>query len=267
MLSLFLAANLFLLSIFVVIYLTVFSSDHIIKVMRSDGYSTMVSSELQSRMEDLCDASGFDKEFASRFVRNYNVKKAVEDYVTSFYTGSDTLVETTGFKQQLYDSIDEYIEEKGITVSDETRKNISYFVDEAAEIYVDQISIPFFSNIANYIENTRVTMNVVLGFLAFMTLVIVGIIWFTNTYKHRRYRFLFIGTAGAALSSAILPTVVLLSGKIKKINLSTRSIYNLFVDYFSSIFYDMYICTGVLLFASAIFLYLYIRHRNHVLRS
>ena len=267
MLSFFLAADLFFLSVFLVVFLTVFQSDHMIGIMRSDGYYSMVSSELQSRMEDLCDASGFNREFAEKFVKGYDTKKAVEDYVSSFYNGNTTLVDTTAFKQELYSAVDRYTEEKNIEVSDETRKNISYFVDEAAQIYVDQISIPFFSTIANYIENTRVTMNIIISSLAVFGLVIIGIILFTNNYRHRRYRYLFIGFAGATVCSAILPAFVLISGKLRKVNLTDRSLYNLFVDYFSSIFYQMYIWTGILFFISGILIYLYIRHYRRVLNS
>ena len=60
-LSFFLAFALFLLSVCAVLYTTVFSKDYILNIMRSNGYYDMVRSELQSQMENLVDASGFDK--------------------------------------------------------------------------------------------------------------------------------------------------------------------------------------------------------------
>ena len=192
------------------------------------------------------------------------VRKAVEEYIASFYTGSSTLVETTSFKQKLYSAIEEYIQEKKITVSDETKGNIAYFVNEAADIYVTQISIPFFSTIANYIYKARSILNIVFISLSIVALVIAGIIFFTNEFKHRRFRYLFLGTTGAALTVLILPTVVLLSNKITKVNLVTRSLYTLFVNYFNGVFYSFYIWAGILVALSVVFMFLYVKHYRRV---
>ena len=260
MLSFFLAFALFLLSVCAVMYSTVFSKNYILNIMRNNGYYEMVRSELQSQMENLVDASGFDKEFADSFVRSCNIQDAVEKYISAFYSGETTLVDTISFKQKLYAAIDVYISDKNIKVNDETNVNISYFVNEAADIYVAQISIPFFSTIANYIYKGRSVLNAVTASLAVFALVVIAIIFFTNKYKHRRFRYLFIGSSAGMLAVTVLPTVVFISDRIRKINLTTRSIYNLFVDYFNGLFSSFYIWAGVLLAASVFLLILYIRH-------
>ncbi len=259
-LAFFLAFVLFLLSVCMVLYFTIFSKDYILQTMKSNSYYTMVKSELQSRMEDLTDASGFDKEFAAEFVKNYDIVTAIDEYIASFYSGENTLVRTTTFKQQLYAAIESYIQEKNIKLTDDSDTNIAYFVNEATDIYVDQISITFFSRIANYIYKAKTILNIVTGSLAVMALVIIGIIYFTNQYKHRRFRYLFLGSTGAFLAVAILPTILLLSDKLKKINLSTRSLYNLFVNYFNGLFYNFYIWSGVLLAVSVVLFTLYVQH-------
>ena len=265
MLSFFLAFALFLLSCCAVLYFTVFSKDHIINIMRTSGYYDMVSSELQSRMEDLVDASGFDKQFADDFVKNCNVQKAVEEYVSSFYSGYSTLVDTTAFRQELYAAVDAYITDKSITVNEDTDKYIAYFINEAAQIYVDQISIPFFSAIANYISKARDRLNAAAITTGVFALIIAAVILFSNRYRHRRYKYLFISSAGAALALTVLPSAVLLSGVIGKINLTTRSIYNLFVNYFNTLFYSFYIWAGISAAFSVIMLALYVRHYRRAL--
>lgn len=263
-LSFFLAFVLSLLSVCIVVTCTIFSSDYMIDTMRTNGYHEMVKSELQTDLEDLVDASGFEKQFVDSFVKKLDIRKAVEEYIASFYTGSSTLVETTSFKQKLYSAIEEYIQEKKITVSDETKGNIAYFVNEVADIYVTQISIPFFSTIANYIYKARSILNIVFISLSIVALVIAGIIFFTNEFKHRRFRYLFLGTTGAALTVLILPTVVLLSNKITKVNLVTRSLYTLFVNYFNGVFYSFYIWAGILVALSVVFMFLYVKHYRRV---
>lgn len=266
-LAFFLAFALFLLSCCAVLHFTVFSKDYMLGLMRNNGYYEMVRSELQSGLENLVDASGFNKQFSEDFARSYDIQKAVEEYISSFYSGDSTLVNTVPFKQQLYSAIDVYIADNNITVTDETRKNISYFVNEATQIYVAQISIPFFSTIANYIYKARNVLNIVTVSLGVFALVIVAVIFFTNSYKHRRFRYLFMASSGAALAVLVLPTLLLLSDKVRKINLETRSIYSLFVNYFNTLFYNFYIWAGVLTVISVILFVLYVKHYKHVLNS
>lgn len=258
-LSFFLAFALFLLSVCAVLYSTVFSKNYILNIMRNNGYYEMVRSELQTEMEHLVDASGFDKDFADSFVKSCDIQEAVEKYISAFYSGEETLVDTITFKQQLYAAIDVYIKDNNIKVNDETKANISYFVNEAAEIYVAQISIPFFSTIANYLYKGRGVLNAVTASLAVFALVIIAMIYFTNRYKHRRFRYLFIGSSAGLLAVLVLPTFVFIADKIRKINLTTRSTYNLFVDYFNGLFSSFYIWAGVLAVASVLFLILYIK--------
>lgn len=262
-LSFFLAFIIFLLSVCIVLYSTVFSKEYMFSVMRSNGYYSSVSSELRSRMEDLCDASGFEKEFADEFVKSYDMQNAVEDYISAFYSGDNTLVDTNHFKQQLHLAVQEYTAEKNINVNNDMQTNINYFVNKAADIYVNHISIPFFSIFGNYVYKLRDTLNVITFSLAAAALIITAIIFFTNEYKHRRCRYMFYASAGSALAVLLLPTIVLLSGKIKKINFTDVSSYNLFVNYFSGLFYSFYIWAGALAVISALFFYLYVKHYRH----
>ena len=264
-LSFFLAFALFLLSVCAVLYTTVFSKDYILNIMRSNGYYDMVRSELQSQMENLVDASGFDKEFADSFVKSCDIQGAVEKYVSSFYSGDKTLVDTISFKQDLYAAIDVYINDNNLKVADESRANISYFVNEAAEIYVTQITIPFFSTIANYIYKARTILNITTVSLAVFAAIIIAVIFFANKYKHRRYKYLFISCCGGLLTVLILPTVLFIMDIVRKINLNTRSIYNLFVNYFNNMFSSFYIWAGVLMAASIVTLVLYIKHYKHAI--
>ena len=206
------------------------------------------------------DASGFEKAFADRFVDELDIEKDLTKYISSYYIGDNTLVDTTAFKQNLYSAIDVYVKEKNIGVTQETKKNIAYFVNEATKIYVTQISIPFFSTMANYVYKLKTAFIITTASLAVFAIIMICIIWFTNRYKHRRFRYLFYGAAGGFLAVVILPTVVLMSGKTRKVNFLSRSLYNLFVDYFNGLFYSFYIPAGILFLSSLCFFLQYLKH-------
>jgi len=242
----FLSFVLFLLSICMVLRFTVFSKDYMLGIMDHKGYYNMVRNELQSRLTDLVHASGFEEEFAVSFANGYDVKNAVQNYIDSFYSKSSTLVDTTEFKQQLHIAVEEYAKLKNIEIDTETENNIIYFVNEAASIYVAQISIPFFSTVGKYIDTLNTAINITIGVLIAIALGISAVIFFTNRYKHRRFRYLCYGLTGATLATVIIPLVVSFSDKIDKVNINTRSLYNLFVGYFTNFFMYFYICAGVL---------------------
>lgn len=240
----FLSFVMFLLSICIVLKFTVFSQNYMLTTMDNDGYYGMVKTELQSRLTDLGYASGLDAEFAVDFAGSYDVKKAVETYIGSFYSGEDTIVDTTTFRQQLYSAVNDYAVQKKISIDTETENNIIYFVNEAASIYVDQIAIPFFSVIGKYIGGLSTAINITIIVLVAMTLGISAVIFFTNRYKHRRFRYLCYGLTGASLATLVIPVLVSLSDKITKVNINTRSLYNLFVGYFTNLFMCFYLCAG-----------------------
>ena len=242
----FLSFVLFLLSICIVLRFTLLSKNYMLGIMDNKGYYSMVRNELQSRLTDLVHASGFDEEFAVSFANGYDVKNAVENYIDSFYSKNTTLVDTTEFKQQLHGAVEEYAKQKNIQIDSETENNIIYFVNEAASIYVDQISVPFFSTIGKYIDTLYSAVNITTGVLIAMTFGISAVIFFTNRYKHRRFRYLCYGLTGAALAAFVIPLIVSVSDKITKVNINTRSLYNLFVGYFTNFFMYFYICAGIL---------------------
>lgn len=258
--SFFLSLTLFLASVCAVVELTVFSKDYMLNRMDASGYYSMVKYELQNQLKNLGDASGFDASFAQSFTESYDVKKAIENYIQSFYAGDSTLAETVGFKQQLYAAVEDYAKEKNIVITDEMNDGIAYFISEAADIYANQIDIPLFSVIGTHMYNAQSVINIILVSLGIMVLVIAAIIFFTNEFKHRRYKYLCYGLIGGALTTAVLPTAVLFSDKIARINITTRSLYNLVVSYFNNMFYCLYIPVIVMLILAAVTFIMYVKY-------
>lgn len=226
--------------------------------MNSSGYYAMVKTELIAELQSLGKASGFDDEFSEKFVNSLDIQDSVEKYISSFYSGESTLVDTISFKQQLYKAIDQYIIDKNY--SNVSNDSIDYFVNSAADIYINQISIPFFSTIANYIYKASPYITIIILVLFAAALAIMAIIFFTNKYRHRRFRYLCYGLSGACLTTVVIPCFVFLSGKIPQINISTRSLYNLFVNYFNGLFMNFWIYVIITLIFALFTLFFYIKY-------
>lgn len=258
---------LFLFSICIVVESTVFSKEYMLNVMSSNGYYSMVQDEFLGSMKSLGNASGLNEEFSEQFVKEIDIQHSIEDYISAFYSGDSTLVDTTSFKQQLYTALDRYIEENNIDKNTVSNQNIAYYVDEAAAIYVNEISIPFFSTVANYIYKAQQPFLILTIGLGITALILIAVIFFTNKFTHRKFRYICYGFSGAFLSVLIIPAIIQLSDKISKINLNTRSLYSLFVNYANGIVTNFWICSLVLLFLSVITFVLYINYYKRATSS
>lgn len=247
-LSFMLSLCLFLLSIVVILDITVFSKEFMKNIMNSNDYYSIVKDELRDELKILGNASGMTPELVDSFVDTLDIQNAVDEYIDSFYSDKDTLVDTISFKQNLYASLENYIEEKNLDRDKINGESLNYLVEEASRKYVNIISIPFFSVIGNYIPKIQSIMNYITAGLIIMILILTGIIIFTNSFKHRRYRYLTYGLGGGALNVLLIPMIVFFSGKIEQINFANRSLYSLFVNYANSFF------AGFWFFAAAYFI-------------
>lgn len=256
-LSFMLAFTLFLFSICMVLRLTVFSPNFMTNVMADTAYNDMVKDELTDKLKSLGNASGLDEKFVQNFVRDIDLIEVETEYISAFYSGEKTLVDTTKFKQNMRNALDKYIEDNNIDKSKANDKNLSYLIDEASAEYVNQVSIPFFSVIGNYIHKLDTPLRIAEISLGVFALIIATVIIFTNEYKHRRYKYLCYGCSGAFLAVTAIPVAAFASGFIPKVNIGTRSLYNLFVGYFNSLFMHFWFFSGALLFLSVLTFFLF----------
>lgn len=240
-----LAAVMFLLAIGINVKLTIFSKDFMFNVMAEQDYYSMIKDELKGSLRNLGHASGLTDEFVDDFVNSMDIRQIEYDYISAFYTGESTPVDTIKFKQDFRTALDKYIDEKGIDKKTVSEENVSYMIENATTIYVNEVSIPFFSTIAIYIQKYEPLLNGVLIGLAVAAAVIIAIISFTNSFVHRRYRYICYGFTSAFLCTLTIPLIVFISGYISKVNIATRSLYNLFVTYFNMFFTNFYIYAGI----------------------
>ncbi len=262
-LSFFLAVSLFFLGIACIVKFSLFSQDFMMNAMASQGYSAMIQDELKSDLKNLGHASGLTDEFVDKFVDSLDISGVEYDYVKAFYSGDNTLVDTATFKQQLYAALDQYVIDTGMDPEKVSQENVDYLVEKATSIYVNDVSIPFFSTIANYVYKYDGPLTILIAGLAVFAAIIAFLIIFTNEFVHRRYRYLCYSFTTTALSLAVIPTVVFVSGYITKIGIATRSLYNLFVSYFSSFFMYFYFASAVFAVAAIIcFLVFYKRYKR-----
>lgn len=263
----FLACILFLLSACITLRLTFFSNDYMKQVMAEHEYYNQVKDELKTKLTSLSHASGLNEEFVDNFVDKLDLNQEINDYVDGYYNGNSTLIDTISFKQKFRAAIDNYVEEHNVEKSKVSESSVEYLMNEATEIYQNEISIPFFSVAANYINKLSTPLNIVMFGLAVAALVLCVIIYFTSSFKHRAFRYFSYAFGGAAISCAVIPSVVYISGFIEKINISTRSLYNLFVNYFNGAFAYFWFFAAAFLIISAASFFVFKRKHDKLVKG
>ncbi len=241
----------------IILKATVFSRDYMITTMGDTGYYPMVKDEFRTHMKNLGHASGLSDEFVDEFTEEIDFRMEITQYIESFYSGEKTLVNTTSFKQTLKNKVNRYIEDNHIDKEKASEADIDYMISEATDIYVRQISIPFFSVIANYIHNLSTPLTITIVVLILLAAGIGCILYFTNEYKHRRYRYLCYAFTTAFLLDTIIPSFIFITGIIGKVNLATRSLYSLFVGYFTGMFSYFYLFAGFNLLMAVVCFFLF----------
>ena len=254
-LSFVLSFVLFFLSLSTVFQFTLLNSEFIYGSMNSTSYFLDKRDEVTKSLINLGNASGFDKEFFDGLVDELMVNEDTHSYLKAYYSGEKQHLDTTNFKRVLNDAIDEYVEEKHI--ENINRKNIDYFVSKAALIYRDTLEIPLYAELYVYIKSIVKIMPYVLIGLVVFAVIICLVFVLTNKWKHRVLKFICYATSGAFLSVALIPTVILLSGKIKQINLTSRALYDLFVLIGNELCITLLVCALLFLVVSVV---LYFSH-------
>lgn len=265
-----LAFVLFILGVLCVVRLTVFSKDFMSSVMSSSDYSNMIKLEFKEELRSLGHASGLDEDFVEKFTDSLDFTVIEENYISAFYRNESTLVDTISFKQEFLQAIENYITENNFDRSKATEEDIAYLTNEAADIYVNVVSIPFFSTIANYIVNAEGPLNGAIIGLAIAAVIIGAIICVGNEYKHRKFRYLTYAFLTAGITTTVIPAVVFATGYIERVNFATRSMYNIFVNYFNTMFSYFWIFVGIYFFTAACLFFIYLvsykkanKHAHH----
>lgn len=227
-LSFVLCIVLFVLSVGVVLEATLFNSEFILENMNSSNYFVDKKDEVTRELNDLGYASGLSDDFFENLLSEIMIAEDSEKYLNDYYDGKSAKVDTSNFKQTFNDALDKYIEDNNIKkVDNESRE---YLLQKASSIYRLSLEIPLFNKLAAYFKAVKNVLPFVLAGLAVFAVVIIVIIVFANSWKHRIFKYLSYASLGACLSLAVIPGYVLLTGQLQRINMTSRSLYDLFVQ-------------------------------------
>ena len=232
-LSFLLTLVLFLLSVGTVLEATLFNPEFIFDNMNSSNYFIDKRDEITTSLIDLGYASGLDEKFFDDFIDEVMLCDDTREYLDNYYSGSGAKIDSTDFKQSFNAELDKYIQENKIkNVNGKSRDKL---VNKAAQIYRSSLEIPLFSRLSAYFLTAKNAMPFIIVGLVVLAGVICVVLIFANKWKHRGVKYICYATSGAFLTLGIIPTYLMITGKISHINLDSRALYNMFVQSANSI--------------------------------
>lgn len=232
-LSFLLTLILFLLSVCTVLEATLFNPEFIFDNMNSSNYFIDKSDEITTSLIDLGYASGLDEKFFDDFIDEVMLCDDTREYLDNYYSSNGAKIDTTDFKQSFNAELDKYIQESNIkNVNGKSRDKL---VNKGAQIYRSSLEIPLFSRLSAYFLTAKNAMPFILVGLVVLAGVICVVLIFANKWKHRGVKYICYATSGAFLTLGIIPSYLMISGKISHINLDSRALYNMFVQSANSI--------------------------------
>lgn len=233
LLSFLLTLVLFLLAVCTVLEATLFNPEFIFDSMNSSNYFIDKRDEITTSLIDLGYASGLDEKFFDDFIDEVMLCDDTREYLDNYYSDSGAKIDSTDFKQSFNAELDKYIQENNIkNVNGKSRDKL---VNKAAQIYRSSLEIPLFSRLSAYFLTAKNAMPFIIVGLVVLAGVICIVLIYANKWKHRGVKYICYATSGAFLTLGIIPTYLMITGKISHINLDSRALYNMFVQSANSI--------------------------------
>lgn len=230
----------FALSVGVVFEATIFQPDFIMENMNASNYFVDKKDEITRDLNDLGYASGLSDEFFENLISELMVTEDTENYLQDYYAGNDAVVDTTSFEQAFNSALDKYIKDNNIKNVDSDSRE--YLLKKASSIYRLSLEIPLFHRLAAYFKASKGILPFVLAGLLVLVIIIVVVLVFANSWKHRVFKYVSYASLGVGLSLAAMPAYVLLTGQLQRINLTSRALYNLFVQCGTNIMIAVLFC-------------------------
>lgn len=222
---------LLVLTFSILLEATVFNKDFFIKAMNETDYFSAKKNEVTRSLMDLGYASGLDETFFDNLIDSATIRDDTYEYLNLYFSGDGSVVDTEGFKEDFNEALDNYIEENQINPETVNQSSRDTLVDKAAAIYKNNLSLPLFQTIAGYFVGIKNVMPIIIAVVGVLLFFVWIILFFSTKWKHRPIRYFCYSTTTTFLATIVPALWLLISGKAKQLNVTSKSFYDFFVNF------------------------------------
>lgn len=259
-LSFFISLLIFLLCNTLVFSLTLGSSRTVTQAMLRSHYYDNLTAELRAKLYEYGDVSGLPHSLFDSIVSTQRVMSDSHNYISAALLGRTDAPDNAALSLNFQQAIYQYSDKAKAQKNDPSfQKNVKSFADQCAALYSSGIAITGLPSAGRALVRLKSMALILAVVLAVLTLVLTIVLYVIQTWKHRFVRYLSYAFSGSAVMLLVIPLFIWANGIIMRVGITSRALFLLCRELFSSVLTGQLICVGTL--AALFLLTLLILHR------
>lgn len=243
----------FFLSIFVagfsallVLQSTILSENFLQRQVDRSNYTDYVIERIENTFISYGMSSGFDEEFFSTVLDKEKVREDIRDVMASLYVGKSRDASTEEFRFMLYDKLVANVTERGFTVTEELDQSLKELVDYCAVTYRNELRVPMASVVASLLQKAKTPVTLGIGITGALSLFVFFVLFSIHPRKSSVVRNVIYALSGSFLMLFVPTGLILLSGRIERLAITSKPLYYLVVTELRQTMYTFLLACGIL---------------------
>jgi hypothetical protein len=260
-----LVLSLTALALLVTLQFTVLRPTYLMEQVNSTQFTAMVQEDIENTFVSYGISSGVDEQFVRDFFDENRIRIDIFAEMDRLYDSDAAGANIESFKEDLNQKLHQYVESKDAIITPQIEEGLGYLTDICAEAYSDRLTVPFVGTLASVITSLQKSIPVAFVGLAIFTIVLAAVILFLRPKKYKALRYYAYALAGSGLVVGALALLLITSGKIERVGISSKALYTLITSYLLNIAYPI-LWTAICLIIAAVvvaLIFTYRKKRSH----
>lgn len=230
---------------------TLCSESYLLNHMEKSQYYQKAVQVLKEQYAAYGLPAGIEESFFASAVDEDTLYLDIRGAVKASYAGENYTIDAKALSKNLNDRLLAYAKQKGASITDEVKTNLSHLSDLCIEAYKKQADQSLLRMLGQYTSRYRTIVWVGIGGLALLDILCLVMLFRVSSYAHRAVRSVNSACLGAAIMLIAYPAWLYSSGGVERLGITSPSLYALMVSYTNSLF-TAFIISGAVLAVTVI---------------
>jgi len=264
LLSFFLALAILALSFLLLCSFTLLRPSFLLEQVDRSNYTEQVKVELEDTLVSYGLSSGFDEAFSKGLLDTDDMRGDIYLEVQKLYDPGVPGADLDRFRANLHEKLISYVKEQDEEITPQITEALDYLADLSTEAYEKKIAFPMSGTISGWIATLQGISRFALIASIIFTAVVLAFLIGIHPRKTRVVPYVIYAAAASGLFFGVAAIVTIYSGKIERVGITNKGLYNLVTTYITSVLYPMLWISACMIGVSAIvaLLYLYNQKRK-----
>ncbi len=237
----------------------------LISCLNKSGYYIRTAAEIEGYYYEINGLpGGMPEEVFSGAVEQLTLRSNVETAVQAAYRGEDYVLNRSSLQAELYQRFVDYAVSHDYTLTEEVRRNLQNMAEYCINDYQQHMLNPYLLQAIRYISPFIGYLPYLLAGSLLLSFLLAVFLYAIRLYKHRAVRLMQYSLCGAGCMLVVVPAVILCSGIIGRLALTSQSLYGLATVYLTSLLTScLYTGLALIVVATTVVMLLYrlLKHR------